>query len=133
VPRTVEVRVEQTGPTSGEGAARTHRVPIDRPIEKGGSDRGPFGGELMLLGLGGCFLSTLLAAVAARSAEVSDVKVAVAGTIGGVPERFEAIDMRVTATYPDGELMKKVVAIAERSCIVTNTLRHALVITVSLE
>jgi putative redox protein len=133
VPRTVEVRVDQTGPTTGQGTARTHTVVIDRPIEKGGHDRGPFGGELMLLGLGGCFLSTLLAAAGTRSAEVSDVRVAVAGTIGGVPERFEAIDMRVTATYADADLMRKLVAIAERSCIVTNTLRAALVITVTLE
>ena len=106
---------------------------IDRPVEKGGSDRGPLGGELMLLSLGGCFLSTLLAAVGSRSAEVSNIRIRVTGTIGGAPERFEAMDMHVTAKYSDTELMRKLVAIAERGCLVTNTLKTALVMTIALE
>jgi putative redox protein len=133
MPRTLEVRVDQIGPTTGQGSARTHAVVIDRPVEKGGADRGPLGGELMLLSLGGCFLSTLLAAVGTRSAEVSGIKIAVIGTIGGVPERFEAMEMRVTAKYSDAELMRKLVAIAERGCIVTNTLKTAVVMTIVLE
>jgi putative redox protein len=133
MPRTLEVRVDQIGPATGQGTARTHTVVIDRPVEKGGSDRGPLGGELLLLSLGGCFLSNLLAAVGSRSAEVSRIRIAVAGTIGGAPERFEAIDMRVTAKYSDTDLMRKLVAIAERGCLVTNTLKTALVITIALE
>ena len=128
----MEVQVEQIGPTTGQGTARTHSVVIDRPVEKGGADRGPMGGELMLLALGGCFLSTLLAAVGTREAEVSRISITVTGTIGGSPERFEAMDMRVTAKYDDPELMRKLIAIAERGCIVTNTLKTALVMSVVL-
>jgi len=106
---------------------------IDRPLEKGGADHGPMGGELMLLSLGGCFLSNLLAAVASRSADISNIQVALTGTIGGVPERIEAIDMRVTAKYSDAGLMHKLVAIAERGCLVTNTLAPALAIEVLVE
>jgi putative redox protein len=131
--RTLEVEIEQVGPTTGKGTARTHSVSIDRPVEKGGADRGPLGGELLLLSLGGCFLSNLLAAIGARSADVSHIRVAVTGTIGGVPERFEAMDMRVTAKYSDAELMQRLVTIAERGCIVTNTLRNAVAITIALE
>jgi putative redox protein len=133
MPRTLEVRVDQIGPATGQGTARTHSVVIDRPVEKGGSDRGPLGGELMLLSLGGCFLSNLLAAVGSRSADVSNVRIKVTGTIGGAPERFEAIDMHVTAKYADTELMRKLVGIAERGCLVTNTLKTALLMTVTLE
>ena len=111
----------------------THSVvTIDRPAEKGGDDRGPLGGELLLLSLGGCFMSTLLAAVRTREANVSDVNVSVSGTIGGVPERFETLHMRVSAKYDDADLMRKLITMAERGCLVTNTLRTAAVITVEL-
>jgi len=133
MPRTLEARVAQIGPTTGQGTARTHSVVIDRPVEKGGNDRGPLGGELLLLSLGGCFLSNLLAAVGSRSAEVSNIRITVTGTVGGVPERFEAMEMRVAAKYSDSEMMRKLVAVAERGCLVTNTLRTALSLTIALE
>ena len=77
-------------------------------------------------------MSTLLAAVKTRDAAVSGVKVSVSGTSGGVPERFEALHMRVSATYSDADLMRKLIAMAERGCLVTNTLRDAAAITVEL-
>jgi putative redox protein len=131
--RTIDVQVDQVGPKTGKGTARSHSTLIDRPIEKGGEDRGPLGGELLLLSLGGCFLSTLLAAIATRSADVSDIRIVVSGTIGGVPERFEAMTLRIAARYSDKDLMAKIVAIAERGCIVTNTLRDAVVMSVVIE
>ena len=130
--RTVTVGVDQVGPSTGKATARSHSLLIDRPVEKGGDDRGPLGGELLLLSLGGCFLSTLLAAIKTRSADISDVHVIVTGSIGGVPERFEAIDMRVTAKHGDVDLMRKLVGMAERGCLVTNTLRDAVVIRIEV-
>jgi putative redox protein len=126
------VEVDQVGVSTSKGVARSHSVLIDRPAEKGGEDRGPLGGELLLLSLGGCFMSTLLAAVRTRNAAVSGVKVAVTGTVGGVPERFEAFHMRVSAEHDDADLMRKLIAMAERGCLVTNTLRDAAVVTVEL-
>ena len=130
--RTLTVDVEQVGPTTGKATARSHGLLIDRPVEKGGENRGPLGGELLLVSLGGCFLSTLLAAIKTRSADISDVRVVVTGSIGGVPERFEAIHMRVTAKHTDADLMRKLVGVAERGCLVTNTLRNAAVITIDV-
>ncbi|RPI49058.1 MAG: OsmC family peroxiredoxin, partial [Acidobacteria bacterium] len=101
--------------------------------DKGGHDRGPLGGEYLLVSLGGCFLSSLLAAVRAREADVSNVRVSVTGTIGGVPERFESMAVRVRAQYSDEDLMRKLIAIAERGCLVTNTLKDAVVLSVHLE
>ena len=133
MPRTISVDVEQIGPSTGSAAARSHTVFVDRPIEKGGSDRGPLGGEYLLIALGGCFLSTLLAAARTREADVSDVRVSVVGTIGGVPERFESMAVRVSAKYGDADLMRKLVAMSERGCLVTNTLKNAVTLEVTLE
>jgi putative redox protein len=129
----MSVEIEQLGPSTSEARARTHAVFVDRPIEKGGSDRGPLGGEYLLISLGGCFLSTLLAAARAREADVSNVRVSVTGTVGGVPERFEAIALGVSAKYSDDDLMRKLVALAERGCLVTNTLKDAVALSVTLE
>ena len=126
------VTLRQTGPSTSEAIIRDHLITVDRPTEKGGANAGPMGGELFLASVGGCFMSTLLAAVRTREANVSDVNVSVAGTIGGVPERFEALHMRVSAKYDDADLMRKLITMAERGCLVTNTLRTASVITVEL-
>ena len=133
MPRTVTVAVEQVGASTGSATARSHTVLVDRPVEKGGSDRGPLGGEYLLISLGGCFLSTLLAAVRAREADVANVRVSVTGVVGGVPERFESMTLRVVARYSDEDLMRKLIALAERGCLVTNTLKDAVVIGVDLE
>lgn len=131
--RTISVDVEQVGPSTGRAGARTHTVFVDRPLEKGGNDRGLRGGEYLLISLGGCFLSTLLAAVKARDAEVSNVRVSVVGTIDGSPERFESMAMHVTATYADDDLMHKLIEIAERGCLVSNTLKDAVRLSVAVE
>jgi putative redox protein len=131
--RTITIEVEQIGPSTSKATARSHTVLIDRPVEKGGDDRGPLGGELLLTSLAGCFMSTLLAAVRTRGADVSDVHVSAAGTIGGVPERFESMTLRVSAKYNDGNLIRKLVGMAERGCLVTNTLKDAVLITVEVE
>ena len=133
MPRVVSVEIEQVGPSTGQATARTHTVFVDRPADKGGHDRGPLGGEYLLVSLGGCFLSTLLAAIRTRDADVSNVRVSVAGTVGGVPERFETMTVRVRADYADENTMRKLLAIAERGCLVTNTLKDAVVLSVRLE
>jgi putative redox protein len=131
--QSLEVRIEQVGPTTAKGIARTHSVLIDRPVAKGGEDRGPLGGEYLLLALGGCFMSNLLAAIRAREAAVSDVRITVTGTIEGPPDRFTALALTIAATHHDAELLGKLVTIAERSCIVTNTLRSGVSITLTVE
>ena len=128
--RTMSGAVHQVGPSAGRGTVRNHTVLIDRPTDKGGADRGPMGGELLLLALGGCFMSNLLAAIRARESVVSDVRVTVDATIDGNPERMTAYTVRVAARYDDPSEMEKLVTIAERGCIVHNTLGPALKLTV---
>lgn len=129
----LHVSIEQKGRATSQAAIRTHRVWIDRPTAKAGDDRGPMGGELLLAAFGGCFMSNLLAAIAAREAKVSNVRTAVAGTLDGAPPRFVAIDATVSADCDDPELLEKLVTIAERSCIVANTLKDALKLQVRVD
>jgi putative redox protein len=115
------------------GTVRTHTVLIDRPVAKGGADHGPMGGELLLLSLGGCFMSNLLAAIRARNASVFDLRIAVSATIDGTPERVTALTLKVLGRFDDADLMRKMIGIAERGCIVTNTLKLAVPISILLE
>lgn len=130
---TVPVQVTQVGPTTSRGEARGHVVLIDRPRDKGGEDRGAMGGEHILMGLGGCFSSNLLAAIRSRDAAIHNVKIAVSGSVSGSPARFTKIHMTVSAEYQDREQMEKLLAVSERSCIAANTLRDAVELSVSLE
>lgn len=117
------VTIRQVGPSTGEGSVRGHSVLVDRPVEKGGSDRGPMGGELMLIGLGGCFLSNLLAAARERGQLVSGVEVGVSSRMEGTPPRYTDIGIKVRADSVSPDLLDKLITIAERGCIATTTLR----------
>ena len=128
----VNVSVKQISASTSACTARHHNVLSDRPEAKGGSDRGPMGGEMLLMGLGGCFMSNLLAAVRSREAQVSDLAIEVAGTLAEAPARFAAIRMTISGTYADRAEMEKLVTIAERGCIVANTLKNAVQLSLEL-
>lgn len=119
----MKIHVRQTAASTSEATIRGHQVSIDRPLEKGGADAGPMGGELFLAAVGGCFMSNLLAAIHARKAEVSGVQTEVVATLAEAPTRFTAIELCVSAECADRELFEKLVEIAERGCIMVNTLK----------
>ena len=129
----IHVQVNQTGPSASEGFIREHKITMDRPQAKGGANLGPMGGEVLLMGLGGCFMSNLLAAISARDAAVSGVQLTIIGTLDTAPPRYTAIDMHVNAEYSDSEEMSKLITIAERSCIVANTLKVSVKLKIRLE
>ncbi|MFH2132170.1 MAG: OsmC family protein [bacterium] len=132
MPAEVKVQVVQISESASEGNVRNHSVTIDRPEAKGGADKGPMGGEFLLMGLGGCFMSNLLAAIKAREANVSNVKIDITGTADGTPGRYVAARMDISADFDDRELMTKLVTIAERGCLVANTLKNALDLTINI-
>jgi len=119
----VKVQVRQISSTTTEGSTRDHQVLIDRPVAKEGTDRGMMGGEMFLVALGGCFMSNLLAAIRARQADVSDIHIDITGTQAENPQRFVAVRLDIAAQYEDADLMDKLVTIAERGCLVANSLR----------
>lgn len=122
----VNITVSQQSSTTTHSNVRGHDILIDRPETKGGTDKGAMGGELLLVALGGCFMSNLLEAVRTRSADISDISASISGTLDSSPPRFTDIEMRVTGTYGDKALFEKLVTISERSCIVANSLKDGL-------
>ena len=102
---TFKATIEHVTHTTSRAIVRSHTVLVDRGVPKGGFDLGPAGGEYQLVALGGCFTSHLLAAIRAREAAMTGVKVAVTGTLDGTPERFTAFTVDVTAECSDAALM----------------------------
>lgn len=127
----IQVQVVQQSATTSEGSVRGHTVLIDRPESKEGTDRGAMGGELLLISLGGCYMSTLLAAIRAREANISNVTIAITGRLEGKPSRYTAIEMVVSADHDNPDLLDKLIVISERSCIVANTLKDAVELSIS--
>ncbi len=91
------------------------------------------GESLLLVSLGGCFTSHFLAAIRAREAAVTNIRVAVTGTLAGTPERFTGFTMDVSAQCPDPELARKLITMAGRACQVVNTLRQVAPIAITYE
>jgi putative redox protein len=119
----MKIHIRQTAASTSEASIRGHQVSIDRPLDKGGADAGPMGGELFLAAVGGCFMSNLLAAINARKAEVSNIQTEVTATLADAPTRFTAVELCVSAECADREMFEKLVEIAERGCIMVNTLK----------
>ena len=130
---TIQVELRQSGASTARASARGHHVLVDRPTDKGGDDAGMMGGEYLLAALGGCFMSNLLAATLARGADVRDARASVTGTLAQNPSRFSEIELAVSAETDDSALLEKLVRIADKGCIVANTLRGAVKLTVRVE
>lgn len=130
--QTITVMLKQVSESASAGEVRGHRVVCDRPEAKGGGDQGPMGGELLLSGQAGCFMSNLLAAAKAREVVLEDAAVTVTATVAEAPPRFEAIEVAVSAKGVDAEVLKKLATIAERGCLVANTLKNAVTLTIGM-
>lgn len=88
------------------------------------------GGELLLLSLGGCYLSTFLAALRAEDpeADASELHLCVDGTLVPTPTRFSEITVTVSAPAALEGLISKPLIKAERGCIVHNSIRDAVTV-----
>ncbi len=129
---TITVNLSQVSDSTTTTRIRRHRINIDRPEAKGGQDQGAMGGELLLASLGGCFNSNLLAAIRARDLDINDICIEVSGELAEGPARFASIDMVVKTDYQDRATLEKLVSMSERACIVANTLKGSVQLTVSL-
>src|SRR5947207_13872576 len=130
---TFTATIEHVNHTTSRAVVRSHTVLVDRGVPKGGFDLGPPGGEYQLVALGGCFTSHLLGAIRAREAAVTNVKVAVTGTLDGTPERFTAFTVNVIAECNDAGIVRKLITIASRAWQVMNTIRLAAPIEISYQ
>lgn len=126
------VTLKQHEVTASIATIRGHRILMDRPEAKGGNNVGPMGGETLLASLGGCFMSNLRAAIAVREdTDINDIALTITATLAEDEVRFSAIHMLVTAEA-DSMQLQKLVTVAERACIVANTLRGVVELTVSV-
>lgn len=128
----VQASIKQISPTTSKASARTHTSLVDRPETKGGTDRGAMGGELLLMGIGGCFMSSLLAEVRARKLAIDDLAVDVSAVLDGTPLRFTQVTLQVSSGHPDRIALQEIVAIARQGCIAINTIQHAAALAVVL-
>lgn len=128
----ITARISQVSASASFAAARQHSSLVDRPSAKGGSDRGPMGGELLLMGVGGCFMSNLLAAAAARNLPLSETAVEVSAELDGSPARFTAVTLTVTGGSTNRAAMQEMIEQAERACISINTLKGQVAVGVGL-
>jgi putative redox protein len=122
---TIHATVTQLDRSASLADVRGHQLTIDRPEAKGGQNKGPMGGEALLMGLGGCFMSNLLAAAGGRNIALRDARAEIEGDLADAPPRYTAIRMRVSADCEPATELAKLVLIADRGCIVANTLRQA--------
>ena len=129
---TITVNLNQVDDATTAAQIRQHAIDIDRPTAKGGHDKGAMGGELLLASLGGCFNSNLLAAVRARELDISDVAIEVSGELAEAPARFASINMVVKSAFEDRDTLVKLVKMSERACIVANTLKGSVDLSVSV-
>jgi putative redox protein len=130
---TFRATIEHVHHTTSRATVRTHTFLVDRGVARGGLDLGPAGGEYLLVSLGGCFTTHLLAAIRAREAAMTDVRVAVTSTMDGTPERFTAFTLDVSAQCEDATLARKLITIAGRACQVVTTLRQVAPILITFE
>ncbi len=77
-------------------------------------------------------MSNLLAAAQSREVDIADVNLKITGTLEMAPPRFTAVRMEIAARYGDKAEMEKLVTIAERGCIVANTLKNAVDLKIAL-
>ncbi|MCY3796219.1 MAG: OsmC family protein [Chloroflexi bacterium] len=129
---TISVNLNQVDDATTAAKIRNHAIDIDRPKAKGGHDKGAMGGELLLASLGGCFNSNLLAAIRARDLQIDDIAIEVSGELAEAPARFSSIDMVVKSEFSDRAELERLVLMSERACIVANTLKGAVDLTVSV-
>ena len=129
---TITVNLNQVDDATTAAQIRTHAIDIDRPEAKGGRDKGAMGGELLLASLGGCFNSNLLAAIRTRDLPINDIALEVSGELAEAPARFASINMVVTSAFQDRDTFEKLVLMSERACIVANTLKGSVDLTITV-
>ena len=86
----------------------------------------------MLMGLGGCFMSNLLAAASTREVELMEARAEIAADLADSPPRFTDIQMKVTGQCRPSDQLEKLITIAERGCISANTLRQAVNLSIKM-
>ena len=124
----IHLKLTQKDKTLSLVEAGAHQVHIDRPLAKGGSNQGPMGGQVLLMGIAGCFASTLYGAAIARDMTISNLGIEVEAEISPEsPVRFTSIILHIIAgSCSEPDQFEKLLAIAEKGCIAVNTVKNGM-------
>ncbi len=124
----VTLNLQQVSPTGMQLIHDDYKIQVDRPVEKGGHGQGLMGGQYMLVGIGGCFCSTLFAAAQSRDIEITGLTVNIQASISeDLPKRFSEIALNVTyASCSHEEEFGKLLKIAENGCLSVNTIKNGM-------
>lgn len=113
--------------------ARDHRVIIDEPIEKGGTDAGMNPVELLLCSIAGCTTLTLSIYAEAMGVKAKNIEVSVEGDMNSagmkgsarVRPGYNKIRMNISAeTDVDPEVFQQVVDLALLRCPVEDSVKN---------
>lgn len=110
------------GRQEDDGPAMLLDLPADR---EGGRGLGFNGGHLMMLGVGACLKSVLLRAAEARGIDIRSLRITVTATEAEQPFRYDALEIALEIdSSADPEELQRLLAVSERGCQVSNTLRE---------
>lgn len=112
------------GTEAALGWAGGHTIVVDRPSgTAGGLGLGFNGAQLLALAIGGCFCNDLRYTAHAANVRLGRIAVSVTVEMEGDPLLATGARMTVSAETLDGSDPAALIAAAERTCMVSNSLR----------
>ena len=127
---TVELRNVE-GTQAAMGWAGGHTLIVDRPEGRaGGMGLGFNGAQLLALTLGGCFCNDLRYVAEELGVKLGTIAVSVTVELEGKPLLTTAATMSVRCDTLDGSDAQAVMEKAEESCMVSNSLRRGIAVTI---
>ncbi len=130
VSMTVELRNVE-GTETAMGWAGGHTIVVDRPEGKaGGLGLGFNGAQLLALAIGGCFCNDLRYVADEMGVGLGKIAVTVTVELEGDPLITTAATIEVSCETMDGSDPNRVIERAKTTCMVSNSLRQGIPVTV---
>jgi organic hydroperoxide reductase OsmC/OhrA len=130
VSMTVELRNVE-GTQAAMGWAGGHTIVVDRPEGKaGGRGLGFNGAQLLALAIGGCFCNDLRYVAEEMGVGLGKIAVSVTVELEGDPLLTTAATMAVSCETLDGSDPQRIIDKARTTCMVANSLRTGIPVTV---
>jgi len=130
---TVDLR-NVPGTQAAMGWAGGHTIVVDRPEGRaGGMGLGFNGAQMLALALGGCFCNDLRYVAAELGVELGSIEVKVTLELEGEPLLATSAVMTVVCKTTAGKDATEVVQQAQRSCMVSNSLRQGMPVEIRAE
>jgi organic hydroperoxide reductase OsmC/OhrA len=127
---TVELRNVE-GTQAAMGWAGAHTLIVDRPNGKaGGMGLGFNGAQLLALAIGGCFCNDLRYVAQEMGVGLGKISASVTIELAGEPMLAIAATMIVSCALEDGSDPSAVIEKAKESCMVSNSLRNGIPVTI---